>query len=103
MRPVLIRRINDVAGAVVEENLPSVRRQVVPPATARLVADMLTAVTGPGGTGQQAAIEGYLVAGKTGTAQKADYVHGGYADDRWLASFVGFVPADWPRLPHPSR
>lgn len=98
MRPVLVRRVDDARGETVDETLPRVQRQVVPAWTSRLVADMLTAVTGPGGTGTQAAIDGYLVAGKTGTAQKADYVAGGYADDKWVASFVGFVPADRPRL-----
>jgi cell division protein FtsI (penicillin-binding protein 3) len=75
-----------------------VRRQVVPESTARTISDMLTAVTGPGGTGVEAAIDGYIVAGKTGTAQKADYVAGGYAEGRWVSSFVGFVPADHPRI-----
>lgn len=98
VRPVIVRRVADGQGETVEETLPMVRRQVVPRAVARLVGDMLTAVTGPGGTGAEAAIDGYLVAGKTGTAQKADYEHGGYAEDRWLASFVGFVPAERPRL-----
>lgn len=98
MEPILVRRVTDGTGAVVMETLPRVRRQVIPQRTARLVADMLTAVTGPGGTGTEAAIDGYLVAGKTGTAQKADHVRGGYADDEWLASFVGFVPAENPRL-----
>ncbi|MCA9574604.1 MAG: penicillin-binding protein [Polyangiales bacterium] len=98
MRPTLVRRVHDADGALVDDNLPQVRRQVIPTATARLVADMMTAVTGPGGTGIEAAIDGYLVAGKTGTAQKADYVTGGYAEDQWLASFVGFVPAESPRL-----
>jgi cell division protein FtsI (penicillin-binding protein 3) len=98
MRPTLIRRVHDADGELVEDNLPQVRRQVIPTATARLVADMMTAVTGPGGTGIEAAIDGYLVAGKTGTAQKADYVTGGYARDQWLSSFVGFVPAESPRL-----
>jgi cell division protein FtsI (penicillin-binding protein 3) len=98
MRPILVRRTADPGGNATEDTVPQVRRRVVPRAVARLVGDMLTAVTGPDGTGAEAAIEGYLVAGKTGTAQKADYVHGGYAQDQWLASFVGFVPAQDPRL-----
>jgi len=98
VRPRIVSRVTDSSGATVEETVPEVRRHVVPPRIARLVADMLTAVTGPDGTAPQAAIDGYLVAGKTGTAQKADYVHGGYAEDQWLASFVGFVPAEDPEL-----
>lgn len=98
MKPRLVRRVVDARGQVVEEFPPEVRRRVLTPGVSRLVADMLTAVTGPGGTGPDAAIDGYLVAGKTGTAQKADYVHGGYAPDVWTASFVGFVPAHAPRL-----
>lgn len=98
LTPRIVRRIVDGRGRTTEENLPRVRRQVIPTRTARLVADMLTAVTGDGGTGTEAAIDGYLVAGKTGTAQKADYVHGGYAEGLYIASFVGFVPAQDPRL-----
>lgn len=98
MQPILVRRIVGPDGETVEQALPTARRQVVRADTARLVADMLTAVTGPGGTGEEAAIDGYLVAGKTGTAQKANYVGGGYAEDRWISSFVGFVPARNPRL-----
>ncbi|MEY4513192.1 MAG: hypothetical protein RLZZ450_5314, partial [Pseudomonadota bacterium] len=64
---------------------------------AHLVGNMLTAVTGPGGTAEGAAVDGYLVAGKTGTAQKAN-PRGGYADNEWTATFVGFVPAQRPRL-----
>ncbi|MGE0786501.1 MAG: penicillin-binding protein [Sandaracinaceae bacterium] len=98
MEPHIISRVQDSRGRTSEENLPRVQRQVVPRRTAHLVGEMLTAVTGEDGTGTDAAIDGYLVAGKTGTAQKADYVHGGYAEDLFVASFVGFVPAQDPRL-----
>src|SRR5690606_9841955 len=97
MEPRLVARV-DAGDGRVDVHAPAVRRRVVRSDTARLVADMLTAVTGPGGTGREAAIDGYLVAGKTGTAQKANEMGTGYADDRWLASFVGFVPAERPRL-----
>jgi cell division protein FtsI/penicillin-binding protein 2 len=59
---------------------------------------MLEGVLGPGGTAHEAAIPGYKLAGKTGTAQKPDPVHGGYSDTKFVASFVGFAPADDPRL-----
>jgi cell division protein FtsI (penicillin-binding protein 3) len=98
MKPLLVSRISDVDGNTIEEFAPTVRRQVVPGHVARLVGEMLTAVTAEGGTGEEAAIEGYVVAGKTGTAQKADHTRGGYADGQWTATFVGFVPAQRPRL-----
>jgi cell division protein FtsI (penicillin-binding protein 3) len=98
MHPTLIRRIEDARGEVVKESVPRAGQQVVPAQTAGLISDMMTAVTGDGGTGAEAAIDGILVAGKTGTAQKADYVHGGYADGKWVSSFVGFAPARNPRI-----
>ena len=98
MRPMLVRRLADGHGTTIEENKPQVRRQVVPRRVAKLVGQMLTAVTEPGGTAIEAAVDGYLVAGKTGTAQKADYIHGGYAKDKWLASFIGFAPAERPAV-----
>jgi cell division protein FtsI (penicillin-binding protein 3) len=97
VKPMLVSSISDVTGKTLEQFAPSVRRQVVPASTARLVTDMLTGVTTSGGTGESAALEGYLVAGKTGTAQKAD-PRGGYADDQWTSTFVGFAPAQRPRL-----
>jgi cell division protein FtsI (penicillin-binding protein 3) len=98
MQPTLVRRLTDGHGATIEENKPRVRRQVVPRRIAKLVGQMLTAVTEPGGTAVEAGVDGYLVAGKTGTAQKADYVKGGYAKDKWLASFIGFLPAERPAV-----
>jgi cell division protein FtsI (penicillin-binding protein 3) len=98
MEPILVKRIVDPQGQIVQQAVPQVRRQVVPQSVARLVTDMLIGVTGEGGTGKEAAIDGYLVAGKTGTAQKADPVRGGYSKDKWTASFIGYAPAQKPRL-----
>ncbi|MCA9587727.1 MAG: transpeptidase family protein [Myxococcales bacterium] len=98
MEPVLVKRITDTAGNVVREWPPRVRRQVVPPHVAKMVSEMLTAVVEDGGTGVEAAMDGYRVAGKTATAQKVDPATGKYSMDKYTASFVGFVPAERPRL-----
>jgi cell division protein FtsI (penicillin-binding protein 3) len=98
MEPVLVRRVNGASGELVREAAPRVRRQVVSPAVARTVAEMMIAVTEGNGTGVQAAVDGFVVAGKTGTAQKADRGRRGYSLDDHIASFVGFVPARQPVL-----
>jgi cell division protein FtsI (penicillin-binding protein 3) len=72
------------------------RRRLVSPRIASELMLMLKDVVAEG-TGQYAAMPGYQVAGKTGTAQKPDS-HGGYATGRYVASFVGIVPASRPRL-----
>ena len=59
---------------------------------------MLEGVLGPGGTATGAAIKGYELAGKTGTAQKPDPVTGGYSATKYVSSFVGFAPAKTPKL-----
>jgi cell division protein FtsI (penicillin-binding protein 3) len=97
MDPVLIKRVVDPMGQTLEQGTPHIRRQVVPALVARQVSDMMVGVTGEGGTGTEAAIDGYLVAGKTGTAQKAD-PRGGYSKDKWTSSFAGYAPAQKPRL-----
>ncbi|MDD5307088.1 MAG: penicillin-binding transpeptidase domain-containing protein [Deltaproteobacteria bacterium] len=97
MRPLLVRRIVGPEGEAVRSFAPEAKRRVVSRYTARLVADMMTAVTEEGGTGVEGALSGFLVAGKTGTAQKSEGSRG-YHEDKWVASFVGFVPADKPRL-----
>jgi cell division protein FtsI/penicillin-binding protein 2 len=58
---------------------------------------MLEGVLGPGGTAQEARVDGYKLAGKTGTAQKPDG-HGGYSNTNFVASFIGYAPARKPRL-----
>ena len=63
-----------------------------------IIRTAATAVTEEGGTGTEAAVAGFRVAGKTATAQKADPATGKYSPDKFTASFVGFLPADKPRL-----
>jgi len=85
-------------GELVREATPRVRRQVVSAAVARTIAEMMIGVAEENGTGVQARIEGFSVAGKTATAQKADPRTGRYSLDSYVASFVGFVPARQPVL-----
>ena len=98
LEPVLVRKVTSSKGEVVREGLPRVRREVVPPSVARTVTEMLTAVIEPGGTGVEAAVPGFRVAGKTATAQKVDPATGKYSSDKFTSSFVGFVPAERPRV-----
>jgi len=98
MKPYVVRRVLSPKGEVLAENQPHVVRRVISEKTARLLASMLKEVTNVGGTGTMASVEGFEVAGKTGTAQKADLAHGGYAARKRVGSFVGFVPAEDPRL-----
>jgi cell division protein FtsI (penicillin-binding protein 3) len=72
------------------------RRRVVTPAVAAQLMTMLGSVVDKG-TGTEAEIPHYSVAGKTGTAQKPDR-YGGYSSSKYVASFVGIVPASDPRL-----
>ncbi len=71
-------------------------KRVISEATAATVRKMLEGVLGPGGTASGAEIEGYKLAGKTGTSEKA--IDGKYSEDKYVASFVGFAPADKPKL-----
>lgn len=98
MEPILVKRIVDGQGNLVREHTPRVRREAVPAHVARTMSEMLVAVTEGEGTGIEAAFQGFKVAGKTATAQKADPQTGRYTQDRFTASFLGFVPADRPRV-----
>ncbi len=73
-------------------------RRVLSEKTAMTLGRMLTEVTKDGGTAKSAAILGFEVAGKTGTAQKVDPVTRAYSRSLYVASFVGFVPAEKPEL-----
>lgn len=75
---------------------PKEGRQVISPETAHAIVRMLEEVVMPGGTGTNAGIAGYRVAGKTGTAWK--YAAGGYSEDEYVSIFAGLAPASDPRL-----
>lgn len=98
MKPIVVKKIIDRDGAVVREFNPEVKRRVISEKTAKKVADVLKEVTRDGGTGAKAQVEGFEVAGKTGTAQKPNLSTGGYSDGKYMSSFIGFIPADNPKI-----
>lgn len=95
MKPRLVTRIEDQYGVPEYLQKPTVAARVVSAETAHSVAAMMQTVTDDGGTARRARVPGYLVAGKTGTAEKVK--DGVYSDAR-IGSFVGFIPADDPVL-----
>ncbi len=98
MRPYVVSEVRSATGETIARFEPIVRRRPISSETARAMTDILRGVVLPGGTGTLAAVPGYDVAGKTGTAQKADPLTGGYSATRTVSSFAGFLPADDPKL-----
>jgi cell division protein FtsI/penicillin-binding protein 2 len=88
--PQLVEKVGDEP---VEE--PHGHR-VISPVVAEQVRTMLEGVLAPGGTASEVSVPGYTLAGKTGTAQVAE--NGTYSDTKYIASFIGFAPAQDPRL-----
>lgn len=107
LKPRIVSRIVDTDGKVLKEFPPKVVRRVVSPQTAATIRSVLTGVTQTG-TGRKAKPADFRVGGKTGTAQKVE-PHGVYSHDKFIASFIGFAPAEAPCLavvvcvdePHP--
>jgi stage V sporulation protein D (sporulation-specific penicillin-binding protein) len=93
LEPQLVKEIRDAEGRLIEAFNPNPVRQVLAKQTAALTREMLESVV-TSGTGRNTYLPGYRVAGKTGTAQKAE--GGRYAQGKYIASFVGFAPADNP-------
>ncbi len=96
MRPQVVKQIRDTDGQVVYQFMPAVTRRVISERTAQTMARLLMGVASVDGTAPQAAIPGFEVAGKTGTAQKI--INGRYSDHHHIASFVGFFPASNPQV-----
>lgn len=97
MLPQIVRSVEDHEGREVVSFRPQVVRRVITEEAAGQVAASLEGVVGPGGTARLAAIPGYRVAGKTGTAQRVD-PRGGYTPGKYVVSFAGYFPADDPEV-----
>lgn len=96
MRPYVVKEVIASDGTVLVRRTPQALQRAIRSETAELMRRLLTRVTEEGGTGRKAAVEGFKVAGKTGTAQKA--IQGHYSETDYMASFVGFLPADRPEI-----
>lgn len=95
--PHIMKSVNRADGREVERNTTQVVRKVISAETTKLLTDLLTGVV-ENGTGEHARVLGLTVAGKTGTAQIYNPQTGNYDPKRYLASFVGFFPAEHPRF-----
>lgn len=94
LQPYVVDRIVSESGEVILQNAPTIVRRVISEETSATVREILESVVAEG-SGKNAAIPGYRVGGKTGTAQK--YEDGKIADGKLIASFIGFAPADDPQ------
>ncbi len=97
MKPRIVQAATDKQGQVLQQFPPEEIRRTISRRTAQTLKEILQAAMLPGGTGVQASLEGYTAAGKTGTARKIDD-SGQYANDRHVASFIGFAPVENPRI-----
>jgi cell division protein FtsI (penicillin-binding protein 3) len=94
--PTLVRQIRDASGHLVYEHQPEPVRRAVPPDVAARLRAFLRGAVGKGGTGGNAQLANYELAGKTGTARR--FVNGRYASGEYTASFAAIFPADHPQL-----
>lgn len=98
MKPYLVREIRDQEGKTVFRGGPQELRRVLSPKTSAQMREILGKVVEEDGTGTQARIKGFLVGGKTGTAQKVEPGSGRYSATKRTASFIGFLPLNDPKL-----
>ncbi len=96
-RPFTVLAQKDLQTGKVEISKPQLIRRVLTTEQAAQMRMMLVAVTGENGTGKTAKVDGYLVGGKTGTAQKPNATSRGYMPDAYISSFAGFIPAENPQ------
>jgi len=96
--PTIVTNILDSQGQSIKEFKAVKTRKVIQKRTADQISAMMALVTQEGGTGVNAAPEGYTVAGKTGTAQVMDNATKRYASNKYTAVFTGYVPVEHPKL-----
>jgi cell division protein FtsI (penicillin-binding protein 3) len=97
MKPYVVQAITDINGQLIKSFGPKRIRRVISEKTAGTLGRIMQTVITEGGTGVNAALEGYSVCGKTGTAQKIDE-NGRYSYEKYVASFVGFAPMENPKI-----
>ncbi|MDY6790938.1 MAG: penicillin-binding protein 2 [Thermodesulfobacteriota bacterium] len=97
MKPYLVKAITDKNGQYIHRFKPRKMRRVISTRTAKEIAKIMKTVITRNGTGTLAALEGYSVCGKTGTSQKIGK-DGTYSEDKYIASFTGFTPAENPEI-----
>lgn len=98
MKPYLVRKIVDYSGRMVYQRPPEAEHRVITRETSKTLLELMRNVVAPGGTGVNAVIHGYEVAGKTGTAQVYDPLKHAYTRRRTIDSFVGVLPVSNPSL-----
>lgn len=95
-KPQVVKKITTHEGEIIKDNSPELVRRVIKPETSKRVKDILLSVV-DNGTGKSAAIPGYKIGGKTGTANKIDPKTGKYLKGKNVASFCGFFPYEKPK------
>lgn len=98
MRPYLVQSLIRPDGTEKKLNAPKKVRRVIGQKSVNAITGFMEKAVRPGGTGKNAQVPGYSVAGKTGTSQKPKEKERGYAKGKYVASFMGFLPAKNPRL-----
>jgi cell division protein FtsI/penicillin-binding protein 2 len=97
LTPRIVKSITTAEGKTITTLSPVVLRQVISPQTARQIGNALRGVVSDRGTAAAAAVPGFTIAGKTGTAQKVN-PNGGYEHGKYVVSFSGYLPADHPEF-----
>jgi len=95
--PRIVKSVTTSDGRTISTLSPVALRQVISPQTARQIGNALRGVVSDRGTAAAAAVPGFTIAGKTGTAQKVD-PRGGYEHGKYVVSFTGYLPADHPEF-----